>query len=281
MMALKYRLISGFSMAGAAFAGLLFLPPVFIPIVLVPLTALVMVEFYSLLDASKIPHFKVVGTICSLSLVLGTWLALTGRIPFGGEIEPMLLYVMFAACFLRQLFHVGSENAWETTAGTLLGIVYGGFLFNFTTKLLVTWGDAQGRFLIIFLIVVVKLTDIGAYFTGHAIGRHKLIPRVSPAKTWEGCFGGVIAGVIGGIILCRIFQHSASVHVFGYVQAAIIGFFLSIAGILGDLIESLFKRAAGVKDSGTIIRGMGGILDVFDSLLFAAPVLYIAARFVN
>lgn len=277
-MAHGQRLITGSLLGGGSLAAMLFLPPVAVPIVLVPVAALVLIEFYSLLDASRIPHFKVVGTICGVALILGTWLSLTGRIPFGREFEPMLLFLMFAACFLRQLFYIGKERAWETTAGTLLGIVYGAFLLNFMTKLLVEWGDAQGRYLLLFLVVVVKMTDIGAYFTGCHLGRHKLIPRVSPGKTWEGCIGGVLAGVLGGLALSHLMQHRAGVQVFGIVPTAVIALVLSVAGILGDLIESLFKRAAGVKDSGSMLRGMGGILDVLDSLLFAAPVLYIAAR---
>ena len=117
-MALKQRFISGTLLGGAALAGAIFLPAVFVPIVIVPVTALAVFEFYALLDASTIPHFKVVGMISSLVLVLGTWLALTKRIPFGGDVEPMLLYMIFAACFLRQLFYVGKESAWPTTAGT-------------------------------------------------------------------------------------------------------------------------------------------------------------------
>ena len=88
----------------------------------------------------------------------------------------------------------------------------------------------------------------------------------------------MIFGTIGGLAVSHLLQHRAGVNVFNIQQTAIISVCLSIAGILGDLIESLFKRAAGVKDSGTMILGMGGILDVLDSLLFAAPVLYIATR---
>lgn len=267
-------------MGGAALIGVIFMPPIFVPIILLPICALVMIEFYALLDVSNVPQFKVVGTVSGLTLILGTWLAETGRIPFGNDVEEMLLFLIFAACFLRQLFHNGPESAWQTTAGTLLGVVYGAFLLNFMTKLLVEFGDRQGRYLLLFLVVGVKMTDIGAYFTGCSIGRHKLIPRVSPAKTWEGCIGGVLAGILGVLALSYLMKACEGVRVFGIVQTAVIGFFLAIAGILGDLIESLFKRAAGVKDSGTMIRGMGGILDVLDSLLFAAPVLYIAARIV-
>ncbi len=282
-MALKQRLVSGVLLGGGALAGTIFLPPFFVPIILVSTTALVVFEFYSLLDAGKIPHFKVVGTISSLGLVLGTWLALSGKIPFGRELETMLLFAIFAVCFLRQLFYVGKESAWPTTAGTLLGIVYGGFLMNFMMKILADpqWSHAQGRYLFLLLIVVVKMTDIGAFFTGSYLGRHKLIPRISPAKTWEGCVGGIVAGIAGGLVFSHFYSIREGVHAFGPRALVIIGFLLAIAGILGDLIESLFKRAAGVKDSGTMILGMGGILDVLDSLLFAAPVLYIAARIIG
>lgn len=278
-MALKQRLISGILLGGGSLAGLFLLPPIVAPFVLVIIGFLVMLEFYALLDASQLPHFKWVGTFSGVALIAGTWLTGTGRIPFA-DAEPVLLYLVTAACFLRSLFHVGQHRAWETTAGTLLGLVYGAFLLNFMTKLLIGWNDAQGRYLLLFLIVTVKMTDIGAYFTGCSIGRHKLIPRISPAKTWEGCAGGVVAGIAGAMVVSRLFAGHHGVQVFSPTNSAIVGFILAIAGILGDLIESLFKRASGVKDSGRIIRGMGGILDVLDSLLFTAPVLYIAARLI-
>ena len=273
-------------MGGGALIAALFLPAYCAPVILAILAALSLMEFYAMLDASHIPHFKVIGTIGGTSLIVVTWLAERGIVhQLGPNYETSILFVIFASCFLRQLFHVGKERAWETTAGTLLGIVYVAFLMNFFVKLLVEFNtsvdDAQGRYLILFLVVVVKLTDVGAYFTGSLIGRHKLIPRVSPAKTWEGCAGGVAAGVGAGVLLGHLYSGHAGVHVFNLQKTILIAALTSVAGILGDLIESLFKRAAGVKDSGSSIRGMGGILDVLDSLLFAAPVLYIAARVVS
>jgi phosphatidate cytidylyltransferase len=277
-MALRQRLISGFAMAGALLLAVFLLPGGAEPLVLLPLAALAMIEFYAMLDASRIPQFKVVGTLCGLGLILATWLAGRGYLPGGKEVEPSILYVIFAICFLRQLFHKGTESAWSTTAGTLLGIAYVAFLMNFMGKLLTEWGQAQGRFLLLLLAVSVKLTDVGAYFTGCAIGRHKLIPRISPKKTWEGCIGGVLTGIGAALFLTHLMQGRAGITVFSTTATVVIAFLLAVFGILGDLIESLFKRAAGVKDSGRMILGMGGILDVLDSLLFAAPVLYIAAR---
>jgi phosphatidate cytidylyltransferase len=277
-MALKQRLVSGILLGGGALASLLLLPSYVVPFILVGLALWVMLEFYSLLDASNIPHFKVVGTIGGVLLVLFTWLTKAGKIPASIGQETNLLFLIFAACFLRQLFYIGKERAWETTAGTLLGVVYGAFLLNFMTKMMLEWGEAQGRYLLLMLVVSVKLTDVGAYFTGCSIGKHKLIPRISPGKTWEGCVGGVVLGTFGALTVSHFFNGRSGVEVFNIWQTAIVGLVLAISGILGDLIESLFKRAAGVKDSGGAIRGMGGILDVLDSLLFTAPVLYILAH---
>lgn len=269
-------------MLGALGWGVVKLPAGGVPFALLIIGLLAILEFYAMLDASHIPHFKVVGTVGGLLLILVTWLNESGTVSMGRDVEHMTLFVVFAACFLRQLFFLGKERAWETSAGTLLGIAYVAFLFNFITHLLTVWGNEQGRYLLIVLVVCVKMTDVGAYTTGCLIGRHKLIPRISPAKTWEGCVGGVIFGIGIGLL----FNHLAGlywpgVRPFTLVQMAVVGGVLSVAGILGDLIESLFKRAAGVKDSGRIILGMGGILDVLDSLLFAAPVLYILTRIIN
>ena len=268
-------------MGGAAVAAVFLLPAGAEPLVLLPIGLIAMLEFYALLDASRLPHFKVVGTVGGLGLILATWLSGRGLIGIEGNIDAMALFAVVAACFLRQLFHVGKENAWETTAGTLLGVIYVAFLMSFMVKLLGEGGAAQGRYLILFLVVVVKMTDIGAFFTGCSIGRHKLIPRVSPGKTWEGCIGGVLAGIGGGVLVSHFYGRMPGVHAFSLTATIVVSFILAVSGILGDLVESLFKRAAGVKDSGHFIKGMGGILDVLDSLLFTAPVLYSAARILS
>jgi phosphatidate cytidylyltransferase len=140
--------------------------------------------------------------------------------------------------------------------------------------------------LIIYLILVVKASDIGAYLVGSTCGRHKLFPRVSPGKTWEGLAGGLATGVLMSVLFCAwlrlgpVDPHTtAAGHlVIGPVDAWVLGFLLSAIGVLGDLIESLLKRSAGLKDSGNHVPGMGGVLDVLDSLLFAAPALYFYLR---
>jgi phosphatidate cytidylyltransferase len=235
------------------------------------------VEFYSFLDARGIPHFKMVGLYCGLALNAGTWLSIQYRMPWANDAESMLLFMATLAIYIRQLFYKNDDRPWMTMAGTLLGIFYVAFLFNFFIKLLTMWGDTTGRFLLLFLVLVVKFTDIGAYFVGCAIGRHKLIPHVSPNKTWEGCIGGILAGIAAGFV-CVFLRKSVAPASMHALDVLAVSAMLAVAGIVGDLIESLLKRAAGLKDSGTMFLGMGGILDVLDSLLLAAPVLYVYAR---
>jgi phosphatidate cytidylyltransferase len=128
------------------------------------------------------------------------------------------------------------------------------------------------------LVVATKFTDMGAYLVGSTLGRHKMIPRISPKKTWEGTVGG-IAFAIGGVFLCRWVMPNEMAALTN-LHAVIIGLLLGVAAVIGDLAESLIKREAGVKDSSTILPGHGGCLDMIDSLLFTAPLLYVYMRLV-
>ncbi|HEX7191304.1 MAG TPA: phosphatidate cytidylyltransferase [Thermoanaerobaculia bacterium] len=126
-----------------------------------------------------------------------------------------------------------------------------------------------GPKLVFFLLVVVWLGDAGAYYTGKAFGRHKLSPRISPKKTVEGLIGGIASSIIAAIVI-----HFTFFPEFQLLHAVIAGVILSSCGVVGDLAESLWKRSADVKDSGTLIPGHGGFLDRFDSVFFTAPILY-------
>ncbi len=279
MGALKYRLISGFALAGALLAGLFFLPPLGVLVVLLIACTIAMVEFYALLDASKIPCYRGFGIACGLLLVGGTWYAMQQRdMPGRYDVETVLLYLVVAVIFVRQIVRKEIEKPWETISGTFLGILYVAFLFNFLTKILTVYGDLDGRLLLFYLVAVVKMTDIGAFFTGCSIGRHKLIPHVSPAKTWEGCAGGVLFAIGASVAFLYLVAPFFERLSFTLTDALILAPLLAVTGIIGDLAESLLKRSAGVKDSGTFIQGMGGILDVLDSLIFTAPLLYAYSR---
>ena len=131
-----------------------------------------------------------------------------------------------------------------------------------------------GRMMILYLVAVVKMSDVGAFFTGRSLGRHKLFPRLSPKKTIEGLAGGIVSSVVVSLLFFWLTGGALGSIQFGLIDAIALGIILPIVGVFGDLFESLLKRAAGMKDSGTLIPGMGGVLDVLDSLLFGAPVLY-------
>ena len=137
------------------------------------------------------------------------------------------------------------------------------------TAILLRAVDGNGMWFLFLLLIIQWFTDSGAYLLGSAFGRHKLMPKVSPKKSVEGAVGGIIVAVIGALLL-NVFTDLMPVVLMIFTAV-----FVSIGGQLGDLCESAVKRWAGVKDSGTLIPGHGGVLDRFDSMLFASPLLYL------
>jgi len=187
--------------------------------------------------------------------------------------------------FVGELQRYGGHHHATLNIGlSMFGITYVGGLMAFIMQLRLLsgkpWGDngAWGLLALISLLATVKLSDIGQYTVGRLIGRHKLAPEVSPGKTWEGVIGGLIFAVGGAWLVftwgtksligrTAVDTHPAAIVAFGVVVAA--------AGILGDLGESMLKRDAQVKDSSTWLPGFGGVLDLLDSLLGAAPVAFL------
>lgn len=162
-----------------------------------------------------------------------------------------------------------NERKLEDMTATLMGIIYVGF-FSYHIVLISQYTD-----LLIWLVFLSAFgTDIMAYFTGMAIGKHKLCPNLSPKKSIEGAVGGVV----GSIIFCGIFGWLAMPDFF--MGCLIIGLFGSVFAQLGDLSASAFKRQMGIKDYGNLIPGHGGILDRFDSVLFTAPAVYYCTLFI-
>jgi phosphatidate cytidylyltransferase len=152
--------------------------------------------------------------------------------------------------------------------------VYTGGLLGYALLLAALPGGPAGGGGSAWLLLVLLGTaacDTGAYFVGSAVGRHKLIPHISPGKTWEGLAGGALGAVLAAVALAGVLGTSGP-------QAVALGLVVCAAAVLGDLAESLIKRAAGVKDSGNIVPGHGGILDRMDSILFVLPAVYWFAR---
>ena len=296
---LSKRVFSGVLLIGGLILSAFYLPAVAVWALMVAVSALGAREYHGLVRAAGMPVFTALGTLAGSALITVTFWTLllaTSAWPSAqsAELEWFTLLCIILAVIVRQFPQKNNPQPFQTMACTLLGILYVPFLFNFFTKLAFGWGDGSwlepvgqtGRLLIFYLVVVVKAMDTGAYFTGTLLGRHKLIPRISPGKTWEGFYGGIAAGLAASLIFFWVRQSpdAPGVAEFGSVamtlwDAVILGVLLPVTGVVGDLAESLLKRASGAKDSGMSIPGLGGILDILDSLLFAAPVLYYYARF--
>lgn len=284
--AIKHRLLSGFSIAGILFAAFFFLPDAGIPFALAALAAIMVLEFYQMTSAAGVANFRIYGTIGVVALVFVTWVSgVRNGGAADGAWDSLVLFLITIGIFLRQFPQKNNPHPLRTIGGTLFGILYVGLLWNFLTKLLlfgrptvvegIYW---PGRWLLLYAVFAAKFTDIGAYLVGCLFGRHKLIPRISPGKSWEGVFGGVLVGTLVGTLFVWALRGFFAPLGLTWTRALPLGVFLSICAVVGDLTESLFKRAANVKDSGGVIPGMGGILDVLDSILFTAPAVYLFLR---
>jgi CDP-diglyceride synthetase len=163
------------------------------------------------------------------------------------------------------------ERPWLSFLFLLLGPVYAGFLLGHGLVIRDLPGDAGdlGRSWLLFTLLVVFACDTGALAVGRLLGRHRMAPRVSPNKTWEGAAGGFAASIGAALLVGLAFELAVPVW-----QQAVIGAVASVAAQVGDLLESALKRAANVKDSGSIMPGHGGILDRMDSILFALPAVF-------
>jgi len=216
-------------------------------------------------------------------LVVGTFLNLTGKLGRSdsparvNDFETSFLILFVLGLCLRQFLSRRTTTGLLAISTTLFGLMYVPWLLNFIQKINF-FPDVDGHYYLLYFVLITKFSDTGAYAVGSLIGKHKMIPRISPGKTWEG-FGGAIAL---STLASVVFVHFLGARMPGMntLHAVVLGVVLSVCAVVGDLIESLFKREAGVKDSGRFFPGIGGILDLLDSLLFNAPIMYLYLRHV-
>jgi len=238
-------------------------------------------EFYGLAEKRGLVCFKGCGLAGGVLLMIGTFLNLTGRLGTNdsparvNDFETGFLILFVLGLCVRQFASKASTTGILTIATTLFGLMYVPWLLNFIQKIHFFHG-VEGKYFLLYFIIVTKFSDMGAYVVGSLIGRHKMIPRISPGKTWEGFAGAIVVSTAASLTLTHYF----GAHLFGMntLHAILLGVVLSSTAVIGDLIESLFKREAGVKDSGGFFPGIGGILDLLDSLLFNAPIMYLYLR---
>jgi len=240
-------------------------------------------EFYGLIEKRELKCFKWWGLTAGIALMASTHYYVTharghqllAAKPNDFETGVLVLFVL-GLC-LRQLFDRNNTQGFAGIATTLMGLMYVPWLLNFIQKINYLPG-IDGRFYVLYLLIVTKFSDVGAYCVGSLFGRHKMIPRISPGKTWEGFAGAVLVSTGASVALSLAAGERLKELTLGH--AVVIGLVLSLGAVVGDLIESAFKREAGVKDSGRLFPGIGGILDLIDSPLFNAPLLYLYLRHV-
>ncbi len=227
-------------------------------------SSLMLIEFWGLSQSIGGRGGRIFTVVCGILFCLSAVDSIGFRIPVELALTLTLLLL-----FSYQIFRDQVNVAFLSVASTLLGVVYIGWAFGYHLILLRDISDA-GRGLIFFLLVTIWLGDTAAYLFGKRFGRHKLRPTISPAKTIEGAIAGIVFGTLGGLGVRFFFLE----EVLSFPHALVLGVMLGIVGQLSDLSESVIKRSAGVKDSGDLIPGHGGLLDRCDSLVLSAPALY-------
>ena len=188
-------------------------------------------------------------------------------------LEYVTLLIIVLGLFVVQSFERNPRRALGNIAGVLSGFVYVPWLFSFIFKV-VFFPGVDGRWFLFALLFIVKGGDMLAYVVGSTLGKHKLIPRISPKKTWEGAAGNLVGGLAAGLIIWKWFPCG-----FSLATALGMAVLLNILSQVGDLAESMLKRDAEMKDSSALIPGVGGALDVLDSLLLTLPVMYFYLMF--
>lgn len=237
------------------------------------LTTLAILEYAELIKKQNLRSQTGVMISCSLILlalihVVASNFGLNSleALIIGERVLSLMLIVVFIVVFIKELLRGDPEQGAANAAANLFGTVYIGFMFAYILLLRFIPGQ-DGLFYVLFTVLVTWANDSFAYFIGVNFGRHKLSPKISPKKSIEGSVGGIGGGLLTAVVLGWFFHKSAHLML-------ILGSLVVVAGQFGDLVESVIKRNAGVKDSGHFLPGHGGVLDRFDSLLLSAPVVY-------
>lgn len=231
------------------------------------ISALTLAEFYRLMAGAGLAPFYKLGTVIGGFVTIAPWLEQRFGLP-----AEHLLALAVVAFSIRILGERNPHNRVEALAATLFGLVYVALLLQYLVRIVIAnpAHPNEGLLLFIWLVAVSKFCDVGALLTGLLIGRHKMAPEISPKKTWEGAVGGILTSMGVGALFAWAAHSQLPPH-FTPLYAALIACPIAMVAIVSDLIESIIKRRATIKDSGVIIPGIGGIFDVSDSLILTAP----------
>jgi len=273
-----------------------------IPLTLAVLAALGAMELVTLLRRAGLAPYEYWAITCSVALVLAPWLGPTGVLGATLRVSAHAQLVVFVVALLGTggiaVLRRDVTGGMLNMATTCLAFTYTGLLPSFLTHLRCDLPGEHGAWIVLTIVLICKSTDIGAYFVGSVIGRHKLIPSVSPKKSVEGLLGGIAASCAVSLLFWYLRQAAqeaakaaetsgfwammhervAAVTVLfdrlTFSQTMIFAIVTAIVGQVGDLVESIFKRSANAKDSAALLPGFGGILDMIDSPIAVAPVAW-------
>lgn len=232
-------------------------------------------EFYQLAMAKGAMPQRCMGIVTSILLLVTAFSAILLAVPCVesavGELLPFVLLATiaaFALIFFVEVFR-NKENPTQNIASTIMGVIY--VALPMSLMLFIPFMHSPDRWnpwIFLFYLFLVWGNDVFAYLVGISIGRHKMCPRLSPKKSWEGFFGGVLGSLAMGVLGAYVVEGNYLV----WLGLALV---VSLSSVVGDLVESMFKRDAGVKDSGNFIPGHGGMLDRFDALILSAPFAFV------
>jgi len=260
------RLLTGIALAGVMLL-LIWIPHLHgaLTIFSAGLAAIGLCEYFAIVRARGVDPETPGGVLA------GTAVVLSG---YNAGPEQMSAVLSLAVIFVAALHLFRRRHTLAGTAASVLGVVYVGWFAAHVVALHAIPGAGPG--LVTLLLMAVVWSDTGAYFAGSSLGRHKLAPKVSPNKTWEGAVGGIAAAMASTAFLYGLQRGLACRGLPDWSLAAYLwmGAALALVSQIGDLVESMLKRDAGIKDSGGIFPGHGGVLDRCDGILFAAPVFY-------
>jgi len=273
------------TLSGAVFISIMisaiWLPPYLFGIVFLLIAGLGLYEFYAL--SSRMEGVKVLGKFSVLSgglLFLAFFFyafrtEVLSYLPFYSLFLILGIYILcIVSIFLSELFRK-EKNPIQNIAIFLMGHIYVVIPLGFICLI-----ESEHRLFVLALFVTIWVSDTGAYLSGISFGRHKMFERVSPKKTWEGFFGGMVFALIAGFVFSKVMVASGG-ELLKLWQWMVFALLVFAFGTLGDLMESLFKRSLNIKDSGSFMPGHGGVLDRFDSTLMAAPVAWVFLEMVK
>lgn len=264
------RIITG--VIGIALAiGIIYLGGIPFAIAVGLLTVLGLAEFYRMVAKNGVRPFRVIGILTGLFIVIAAYFS-NKTLSITDLLVPTFIFTLFAV-FVGQLLKFGVDHAIQNVSVTFFGVFYvAGLMAHFILLRNLENPILPGQYAIWFAFICTWSTDSFAYFVGRSFGKRLWVPKISPKKTWAGFWGGLLGAVIAGFIYSVIIG-------FDPLKASAIALGLGFVGQLGDLFESALKRDSGVKDSGKLLPGHGGVLDRFDSTLFTLPLTYYLVLF--